>query len=727
MPLPLAAIPPILTAVGRFAVPYLAKELGKIGTNKFVQTYGNEAFTGLNEALIKNTTMVNPEAMPMVNPNYMSRGSDDDDTNVPMVQDQQKSNQPQQEPPEDKGPNIGTEVATEAALEISKNLSKEEDIKSQTQKALEPKVEFGTLTETEKQTAQALKGDAPDFYSRVVKSIEDAKPNKLTKTKWKSYIQGDKEEIKYLGLDKFLQGNESITKKELLDFVDQKNIASNITVRSIPKDEMNTMYGDYSLGFENEGTQENIVFQFGRKNILVDAVTDRPYDAEVIPLFRSEHFDTEYGTNTFAHARTQVGFGDSDAPPADYDVSSEDIKKFDNTLIIDEIQSDWLQKGRTKGFVSDYDIIPGDKLVDYFKKHNISYEISDPPLTVEFKQTGGEGIKPGDAPAMAVMNPDITYFFRKSDNTEAFKWDPQAYEEDARYSTPQEFLQRAYGKVPDFPIKESKKWVELVLNKMIEKAVIDGRDSIAITNGEIQANRYPAMDSQKKQGLKKFYDTIVYDQLEKIANKYNVKLEKTTISEGEAPKELQDIHLDNQIKRAQEDGFVLKKVDLQFLWDRTKDTYIPGHAALYSDTGVGQGADFIENYLTQLVESRERGSAASGLSLWDQIKKNEVYIWIKEQDISRDRIGWELPIVPVKDAYNTIAGTPETQQRLETLSDQDIEVYTQYLKGIEPPEDKKIGPEQLIKMKLPKKLQKDIISKPIKLSKAKQQTDRLFA
>ena len=47
------------------------------------------------------------------------------------------------------------------------------------------------------------------------------------------------------------------------------------------------------------------------------------------------------------------------------------------------------------------------------------------------------------------------------------------------------------------------------------------------------------------------------------------------------------------------------------------------------------------------------------------------------------------------------------------------------------PEDFDIGyqkePRQLIKMKLPKKLQKDILSKPIKLSKAKQQTDRLFA
>jgi hypothetical protein len=71
---PLVALAPIVTAVGRFAVPYLAKELGKIGTNKFVQTYGNEAFTSLNETLTKNTTMVNPEAMPMVNPSFKAPG-----------------------------------------------------------------------------------------------------------------------------------------------------------------------------------------------------------------------------------------------------------------------------------------------------------------------------------------------------------------------------------------------------------------------------------------------------------------------------------------------------------------------------------------------------------------------------------------------------------------------------------------------------------------------------
>jgi len=119
------ALSSIATTVGRFAIPYLSKELGKIGTNKFIQTYGNQAFTSLNQTLSTDA--------PMVNPNFASTSNEDDDSNLPMVKDKQKSNQPQEEPPEDKEPNINTEVAAEAALEISKNLNKEEDTKSQTE------------------------------------------------------------------------------------------------------------------------------------------------------------------------------------------------------------------------------------------------------------------------------------------------------------------------------------------------------------------------------------------------------------------------------------------------------------------------------------------------------------------------------------------------------------------------------------------------------------------
>ena len=779
----------IATTIGRVAIPKLADTLVKTGANKFIKKYGQRAFEVVLGTAVGAKAYSQTEEYITEYLNHIDSGEDESSfvpkgsmptatraeqmdavmavpdrthksvTDTPsglVIGGEKKEPLPPPEPfttPSDpQEPTIlstpeaekqDTTLITPEPEKIDTTLStpipepegpqifysKKSDVSKQTKDLVPEKPKFGKLSKVEKETALALKGDKPDFYSRAIDAIKNAKQNKFTKGKWKSIVQSNstKDEMDYLGLTEYLKGNESITKEELLKFVEKKDIAPNITVRSIPKDEMNTMYEGYSLGFAKEGTQEHIVFQFGRDKVIKDVVTDIPYSqegTEFTPLFKSGHFDTEYGTNTFAHARVQVGFGDSDAPPADYDVSSKDIKKFDNTLIIDEIQSDWLQRGQDKGFVSDYDIITGDKLVDYFKKHNISYRISDPPLTVEFKQTRGKGIKPGDAPAMEVMNPNITYFFRKSDNTQAFKWDPEAYEEDARYSTPEEFLQKAYGKVPDFPIKESKKWVELVLNKMIEKAVLDGRDSIAITNGEIQANRYDAMDEKEKQGLKKFYDEIVFKQLEKIADKYNVELERIDISEGEAPKELQDIHFGNQIKRAQEDGYVLKKVNLQFLFDRTKDTDIPGHAALYSDAGVGQGADYIDDYITQLVDrpfSPATGTG-SGLDRWNEIKNDEVYIWIKERDISRDLISWELPIVPVKDAINYAKDS-----LLPEIKGEDLGAYQKYVQDAKPPKGEEINPEQLIKMKLPKRLQKDSLSKPIKVSKAKKQTDKLFA
>jgi len=727
MPLPFAAIPPIATAVGRYGVPYLVREVLKVGKDKFVNTYGNEAFTSINNLSIQSSELFQKEVENYTND--IDEGKEKETTGTELSTEVKKEEPPKlpEEPP--KGPDIGTELATEAVTQATKKVleDKKPDVTKQTKDLVPEKPEFGGLTETEKQTAKALKEGKPDFYSRAVDAIKNAKQNKFTKGKWKSIVQSNstKEEMKYLGLDKYLQGNESITKEELLKFVEKKDIAPNITVRSIPKDEMNTMYEGYSLG----GDQEHIVFQVGRipsaKKLFLDDKNLTNKDISTItPLFKSEHFDIEYGTNTFAHARTQVGFDEGFSAKYD-DLSSKVINTLNNTLIIDEIQSDWLQKGQDEGFVSDYDIVPEDKLIEYFKKNNIFYKLSKAPTeftdkesgidVIEFQQSGP--IKPGDAPKLDTLNVgyDKNFIFNKSDKTH--------YATTGEDIDPVQYLADE-NKVPDFPVKESKKWVELVLNKMIEKAVLDGRDSIAITNGDIQANRYDAMGKEEKQGLKKFYDEIVFKQLEKIADKYNVELERIDITEGEAPKELQDIHFGNQIKRAQDDGYVLKKVNLQFLFDRTKDTDIPGHAALYSDAGVGQGADYIDDYITQLVDrpfSPATGTS-SGLDRWNEIRNDEVYIWIKEKDISRDLIGWELPIVPVKDAINYAKDS-----LLPEIQGEDLGAYQKYVQDAKPPKGEEINPEQLIKMKLPKKLQKERLSTPIKLSKAKKQTDKLFA
>jgi hypothetical protein len=58
----------------------------------------------------------------------------------------------------------------------------------------------------------------------------------------------------------------------------------------------------------------------------------------------------------------------------------------------------------------------------------------------------------------------------------------------------------------------------------------------------------------------------------------------------------------------------------------------------------------------------------------------------------------------------------------------DVNNYNNYINNFYNKENFDIGySHEIIKMPLPKKLQKDILSKPIKLSKLKTQTDRLTA
>jgi len=302
--------------------------------------------------------------------------------------------------------------------------------------------------------------------------------------------------------------------------------------------------------------------------------------------------------------------------------------------------------------------------------------------------------------------------------------------------------------VPDFPIKDSKKFVELVLNKMIEKAILDGRDSIAITNGQIQYNRY-INEEDKREGLKKFYDTFVYDQLNKIAKNYGVELERIDLQDPEqALMDQQDIQMSmpRHIKTAQDAGYTLQILSGEMLYELVNNRDLPGHASIYSNEGRGQGVDHIMNTL-----SNEK-----------QLEDN-YYIWTKENisedidnlNINRDfkNIVWDMPIVPVADTITNPAVkeilnvSPERRDYLfrqfnvggavaypyegENINNIDLIKYTEYLRNYKPPEGVDLGyekdAEQLIKMKLPKKLQKERLSKPIRLTKAKQQTEKLFA
>ncbi len=779
---PLVAIP-IITAVGRFAAPYLSKELSKLGLNKFVSTYGKDAFTSLNETLAADTPMVKADSVPMVNPNFASTDSDDDDPNLPMVKDQNKSNQPQQEPPEDKGPNLGTEVATEAALEISKNLSKQEDIKSQTQKALEPKVEFGPLTETEKQTAQALMGDKPEFYSRAVDAIKNAKQNKFTKGKWKSIVQSNstKDEMKYLGLDKYLQGNESISKQELLDFVEQKNIADKLSVVEVPlKDQYD--FSQFSIGGAggkranaSESTREvlgagdvEVPTMEGYKSTVEQYVfqVDGPEQWSADPA----HFSSKYAKNAIAHARAQTGYFNADAVEKRLDAKEADgegltnedkilknaSRQLEDTFIVDEIQSDMIQQIQEKGTKEDFIIIKGKDITsDFLQKNYPNYIVKSTPVGI-LEGKSNEELK--DRGLIAVRdNPNVLYSVdpdrditnergvaevRLMDNN-FYVFDKSTLVTKGSYKT-EEAAQDLVDKrgLSPLPITESKKYVELILNAMIKKAVEKNLDSIGITNGQIQYDRYDGQPIEDKEGLKKFYDEIVYKQLEKIAKNYNVELETVELPGKGELKEFEDVGVNEpteesdarsitrRTQTALRDGFVLRKVNYGTLANTIEslnrgtvegdplpdNATLPDYASIFTETGRGAG----DSILDTLIDDNP-----------DIENEKDYYMWVKpdskiDKAITKANAGELMSLARVWNNSDINLQMPISS--VIPSGGTDINSYNSYISEYFSGESFNIKyPHEIIKMKLPKKLQKEILSKPIKLSKAKAQTDRLFA
>jgi hypothetical protein len=696
MPVPLI---PIAIGVGRVALPTLAKEFAKSGGTAFIKKYGRQTFNALvggtagYEASKFIPTIHGGEELPKIEqesfPAEDKIKSWDESFKAP---EEIKTTEGLEAPPQEKIVPPGFEIPKTVDTSI---LTK--DITKQTKDLVTKEPEFGTLTEVEKQTALLEKGDKPDYYSRIVKAISDSKQDKMSAKEWKGVIgtQGTKDEMDFLGLTEKLQGDKSITKEDLLTEVSAKDIASKIYVTSIPKEDWVSEFGEYSLGFENEGTQEQIVFQI---ETLPETAADMEFGLSGMRYQApSAHVKEQYGRNQFAHARIQVGYGDPDSPPADIEVeqASEVSEKLKNTLIIDEIQSDWIQRIQKYGTKDEpkAKVLKGSEITPQFIEENFGdfYDLkiekfktqkdllentglsTNKVLYSTDKATGMRGV-------VKRIDEDLYYVFTEKGLTPESK--------SVAFGEKETAMDHAKSfAAANLPIKQSKKYVELILREMIKKATTDGRDSIAITNGNIQLNR------SKEEGNKKFYDNIVLPQLEKIAKQYGVKVETINIEPDKYLK------LQENLKKIEAKGFEETTVTANDL-----KKYIKANTTYGPSRGIVDLPDFREVIMNEGVSFRGED--------FDQMLKtqhpqhdSDEYVVFKNKETGE--INFEYPTV---------------NKRFMLRTDKTLK---RFLEGSQHWAESMGG--ALIKMKLPKKLQKDILKEPIKISKLKEQTQKLVA
>lgn len=208
------------------------------------------------------------------------------------------------------------------------------------------------------------------------------------------------------------------------------------------------------------------------------------FDQPVAPVFRSSHFDEP---NILAHIRFN-------------ERTDADGKK---VLFIEEIQSDWHQRGRDFGYL------------------NKNEEAVPPPM-----------LKPA-------QREDGMWFIAQEDGT---PYGTNIYQNGPQYvNAIIDGILRTYetnpedGRVPNAPFKKT--WPLLAMKRAIQWAAENGFERVAWTTGVQQSNRYPPQGAndvgamRRHVGLTAFYDETLVNETNKFIKKFGAKVRPVEIGE----------------------------------------------------------------------------------------------------------------------------------------------------------------------------------------------------
>ena len=397
---------------------------------------------------------------------------------------------------------------------------------------------------------------APTFYSQMGKVVEGVKQEKLAANSVVNMLRGKgvkAEEIRWSGIVPFLEGKKSITKQELLDFINGSMLqieeklnegGASITLKpsDYGNDSWDVMRGGeildtYSWSEDSElyesdttgggfSTKDRILEHFKEKygsgdtrwgQYKLDGGTN--YREIVFTLPNSSYSNnmmrTHWGEDAegvLVHARIQ-----------DFEVSGKKM------LFVEEIQSDWHNEGHKEGYESN---ITADDREEFVKLEKIIDALNEQHDTIN-KEKG---------------TLDIDYFKNEKMSFDEYSNKSVALIEELDKITAK--LNRSISKreklfskfknaTPDAPFKEN--YHEYVLKRLLRMAAEQGYDSIGWTTAKTQDERWSdhqAHEEGKGMSGNLVGYTIEYDQempkfLRKYGRQWGAKVDKTKITTRE--------------------------------------------------------------------------------------------------------------------------------------------------------------------------------------------------
>lgn len=377
--------------------------------------------------------------------------------------------------------------------------------------------------------------DELGFYSAAKQAVDAIQQPKGTGDQFLKQIEktpGVKpDEIKWTGLDEFLQSKKTVTKAEVQEYLDKNRVQIKEVklgepdegeIQALLNDEIGQgmtrqdaidylandegslapKFSKYTLpGGENYReillTLPTKMVSKDEARVILGAKPDAKLSQADIQFasrkqadeFKSSHFEQP---NILAHLRVN-------------DRIDADGKK---VLFVEEVQSDWHQAGRQKGYQTG----------DPAKEMN-DYESNLPTRAREAMKNNAlkDGLSEREADQLStsiVRNTDFDGMVKYLDETDKYK----------------ELFNKVINKnksVPDAPFKTT--WSDLSMKRVIQMASEDGYERIAFTTGKTQAERYD---------LSKQIDSIEY--FPESQSFVALKNGSPVISENASPEKLAD-------------------------------------------------------------------------------------------------------------------------------------------------------------------------------------------
>lgn len=391
------------------------------------------------------------------------------------------------------------------------------------------------------------------FYSKLISTVEQKMSATQDVNSLKSMLKEIKaDEAKWLGLDTFLKGKEKVNKQELLDYLkanelDIEEVFLNDSVKEsldgklyrvwadgefvesfstyrkaeIEIENLKSEYpeSDYSIQ-EVDAEEENKALGLGDgptkySNYKTDGGENYREVLFTLPVsetpYKSSHWDQ---ANVLAHTRLQ-------------DFTDADGKK---VLLIEEIQSDWHQEGRKKGYKTEQVEKPKELKQLTFNDVDVvddgfsfTVKLKDENLKLFQSQTQnvtvGKGIV-GDQEQAAKLYALQLY------NKEIVKKNEVAADD---------FRNKSAMQVPDAPF--AKNWHEFVFKRILTMAVEQGYDKVAWTKGADQAERFSlskqigALEAYKNQNGT--YNISAFKDDAALGRNRNPLIEKNNVNDND--------------------------------------------------------------------------------------------------------------------------------------------------------------------------------------------------